>query len=257
MRRGEPLCASFPGSRFPGPSLIRTQSPALKTVSPRRIRTRKLLASREHDREARHERQEARHERQREAATQREAGKPMPDSAEQLPPLIRRQEVVAIALVGLLAIAVVAVLYFAKAFFLPVSWPSWSAPCCRRSASFLERYRIPRGVGAVLIVVAVAALGTFIVGLIAAPAMEWSSRLPELAAKMKDKLHIFDRPLALWQELSDHARRLRRARRRCRCRNSNGCSRRWNSCRRPSPNSCCSSPRCCCSSRAGRICAAR
>jgi predicted PurR-regulated permease PerM len=31
--------------------------------------------------------------------------------------------------------------------------------------------------------------------------MEWSTRLPELAARLKDRLHVFDRPLALWQEL--------------------------------------------------------
>jgi predicted PurR-regulated permease PerM len=31
--------------------------------------------------------------------------------------------------------------------------------------------------------------------------MEWSHRLPELGSLLKDKLHIFDRPLALWQEL--------------------------------------------------------
>ena len=121
---------------------------------------------------------------------------------EQLPPLIRRQEVVAIALVGLLTIAVMAVLYFAKAFFLPVIMAFVVGTMLSPVASFLERYRVPRGVGAVLIVVAVAAIGTFIVGLIAAPAMEWGSRLPELAARLKDKLHIFDRPLALWHELS-------------------------------------------------------
>ncbi len=39
------------------------------------------------------------------------------------------------------------------------------------------------------------------VGLIASPVMEWSSRLPELGAMLKEKLHVFDRPLALWQEL--------------------------------------------------------
>src|SRR5262249_26779833 len=39
----------------------------------------------------------------------RETGSPMPDSAAELPPLIRRQEVVAIALVGLLVIAVTTV----------------------------------------------------------------------------------------------------------------------------------------------------
>jgi len=31
--------------------------------------------------------------------------------------------------------------------------------------------------------------------------MEWSSRLPELGAQLKEKMHVFDRPLALWKEL--------------------------------------------------------
>src|SRR5258708_20652338 len=31
--------------------------------------------------------------------------------------------------------------------------------------------------------------------------MEWSRRLAELGSQLKDKLHVFDRPLALWQEL--------------------------------------------------------
>ena len=132
---------------------------------------------------------------------QRREGTPMPESTAELPPLIRRQEVVAIALVGLLLIAIVTVLYFARAFFLPVVMAFVVGTMLSPVASFLERYRIPRSVGAVLIVIAVAALGSFIVGLVAAPAMEWSSRLPELAAKMKDKLHIFDRPLGLWHEL--------------------------------------------------------
>jgi predicted PurR-regulated permease PerM len=41
----------------------------------------------------------------------------------------------------------------------------------------------------------------FIVGLISSPLMEWSTHLPELGARVRDKLHVFDRPLALWQEL--------------------------------------------------------
>jgi predicted PurR-regulated permease PerM len=137
----------------------------------------------------------------REQELHRESGEPMPGSTAELPPLIRRQEVVAIALVGLLLIAVTTILYFAKAFFLPVVMAFVVGTMLSPAAAFLERYRIPRSVGAVLIVIAVAALGTFIVGLVAAPAMEWSSRLPELATQTKDKLHIFDRPLALWHEL--------------------------------------------------------
>src|SRR5258708_1791916 len=60
---------------------------------------------------------------------------------------------------------------------------------------------IGRAVAAVLIVSAVGAAATFIVGLISSPLMEWSSHLPELGARLKEKLHVFDRPLALWQQL--------------------------------------------------------
>ena len=163
---------------------------------------------REPHRNGRHEtRSEAKREPQHEAGheakaeAQRATGTPMPDSPAEQPPLIRRQEVVAIALIGLFIIATITVLYFAKAFFLPVVMAFVVGTMLSPAAGFLERYRIPRSVGSVLIVLAVTALGSFIVGLIAAPAIEWSTRLPELASRLKDKLHIFDRPLAMWQEL--------------------------------------------------------
>ncbi len=170
------------------------QLPKDKEHEPRRD------AKREAHRESRREPQrDTKHETKPEP--HRAGGTPLPDATVELPPLIRRQEVVAIALVGLLVIAVTTVLYFGKAFFLPVVMAFVVGTMLSPAASFLERYRIPRSIGAVLIVTAVAALGTFIVGLIAAPAVEWGSRLPELAARLKDKLHIFDRPLALWHEL--------------------------------------------------------
>jgi predicted PurR-regulated permease PerM len=128
-------------------------------------------------------------------------GSPVPESQSEQPPIIRRAEVVAFALVGLLVICVVAVLYLAKAFFLPVVMAFVVGTMLSPAASFLERYKIPRAVGAVLIVGAVAAAMTFMVGLISSPLMDWSAHLPELAARLKDKLHVFDRPLALWQEL--------------------------------------------------------
>ena len=132
---------------------------------------------------------------------QQPPGTPVPDSPVELPPIIRRQEVVAIALVGLLIIAVTAVLYLAKAFFLPVVMAFVVGTMLSPAAGFLERYKIPRPLGSVLIVLAVAALGAFILGLIASPMVEWSGRLPELGARLKEKLHVFDPVLALWQEL--------------------------------------------------------
>ena len=128
-------------------------------------------------------------------------GTPVPDSKAELPPVIRRAEVVAFALVSLLVICVIAVLYAAKAFFLPIVMAFIVGTMLSPAASFLERRRIPRAVAAVLIVTAVGAGATFMVGLIASPVMEWSNKLPELASLLREKLHVFDRPLALWQQL--------------------------------------------------------
>jgi predicted PurR-regulated permease PerM len=129
------------------------------------------------------------------------AGTPLPESKSELPPVVRRAEVVAFALVALLVICVVAVLYVAKAFFLPVVTAFVIGTMLSPAAGFLERHRIPRSVSAVLVVSAVGAGVAFIVGLISSPLMEWSTRLPQLGSQLKDKLHVFDRPLALWQEL--------------------------------------------------------
>lgn len=128
-------------------------------------------------------------------------GDPLPDSHVELPPVIRRTEFVAFALAGLLLIAIVAALYVGKAFFLPVVMAFVVGTMLSPAASFLEQSRVPRALGAVLIVVAVTTVVAFAVALIASPIMEWSSRLPELGAQLKDKLHVFDRPLALWREL--------------------------------------------------------
>jgi predicted PurR-regulated permease PerM len=129
------------------------------------------------------------------------SGKLPSDTKGEPPPAIRRMEIVTFVLVALLLIAVVAVLFLAKAFFLPVVLAFIVGTMFSPAAGFLERRRIPRSVAAVLIVTGVGAGVAFIVGLISSPLMEWSHRLPELGSLLKDKLHLFDRPLALWQEL--------------------------------------------------------
>jgi predicted PurR-regulated permease PerM len=129
------------------------------------------------------------------------SGTPVPDSKAEQPPVIRRAEVVAFALVALLVIAVVAVLYFAKAFFLPIATAFVVGTMLSPAAGYLEKRHIPRSVSAVLIVIAACSGVAFIVALIASPLAEWSTRLPELGALLKEKMHMFDRPLALWQQL--------------------------------------------------------
>jgi predicted PurR-regulated permease PerM len=116
-------------------------------------------------------------------------------------PIIGRVDLITFSLISLLILSIVAVLYAAKAFFLPVVAAFVIGTMLSPAASFLERHRIPRALSAVLIVSAVAAGVTFIVGLISAPVMQWTSRLPELAGLLKEKMHMFDRPIALWHEL--------------------------------------------------------
>jgi predicted PurR-regulated permease PerM len=128
-------------------------------------------------------------------------GTPLPESQSDLPPVIRRTEFVALALAGLLLICIVAVLYVGKPFFLPVVMAFVTGTMLSPAATFLEQRRVPRALGAVLIVATMTAVVAFVVALIASPVMEWSTRLPELGTQLKDKLHLFDRPLALWREL--------------------------------------------------------
>ena len=135
------------------------------------------------------------------ALPQEAAGTPLAESRSELPPVIRHTGLVAFAMVALLIISVVAVLYVAKAFFLPVVTAFVVGTMLSPAAGYLERHRIPRAVSAVLIVSAVGAAAAFMVGLISSPVMEWVTRLPELGSLLRDKLHVFDRPLALWHEL--------------------------------------------------------
>jgi predicted PurR-regulated permease PerM len=135
------------------------------------------------------------------APTKDAGGTPLPDSKSEQPPVIRRAELVAFALVALLVICVVVVLYAAKGFFLPVVSAFVVGTMLSPAAGFLEQRRIPRPVSAVLIVTSVGAGVAFMVGLISAPLVEWSTQLPQLGSQLKDKLHVFDRPLALWHEL--------------------------------------------------------
>jgi predicted PurR-regulated permease PerM len=128
--------------------------------------------------------------------------KPLPESKAESLPVIRRADVVAFALVALLGICVIAVLYVAKAFFLPVVTAFIVGTMLSPAAGFLERHRIPRSVAAVLIVSTACAAVALMVGLISSPLVEWTKRLPELGPLLRDKLHVFDRPLALWHQLT-------------------------------------------------------
>jgi predicted PurR-regulated permease PerM len=133
----------------------------------------------------------------------------LPTEADDVPPPetrpgrrrgVTRDEITAFSLVALLVICIVAVLYVGKVLFLPIVTAFIVGTMLSPAATRLERHGVPRAVSAVLIVTAVCGIIVLIVGLISAPLVEWTTRLPEFAATLKDKLHLFDRPIALWHQ---------------------------------------------------------
>ncbi|BEV46212.1 AI-2E family transporter [Afipia carboxidovorans] len=129
------------------------------------------------------------------------AGEPVPESEAASPPIIQRAEIVTFCLVALLVLSIVAVLYVARGFFLPVVTAVILGTMLSPAAKRLEALRIPRPVSAALIVVLTWIAFVFIIGLISVPVVEWFDKLPELGPILKNKLHVFDRPLAIWQQL--------------------------------------------------------
>ncbi len=131
----------------------------------------------------------------------RPAGMPLHDSADEHPPIIQRAEVVAFALVGLLTITIVAVLYVARTLFMPIVTAFVIGTMLSAGMGFLERYRIPRAASAALMFITSCATVALIIALISAPLLQWTSQLPQLGTQIKEKLHAFDRPLALWHQM--------------------------------------------------------
>lgn len=109
-----------------------------------------------------------------------------------------------VALSGLLALAIIAALYLAKSLLLPIVSALVLGTMLSPAASFMQRHRVPRPLAAVIIVVGTFGAFALIIGLISAPLLEWTSRLPELAALLKQRAAILERPLAFLSEIAGY-----------------------------------------------------
>lgn len=128
-------------------------------------------------------------------------GTPVDETTENRPPIIRRTEMITFSLVGLLIISIIAVLYLARTLLMPIVAAFIVGTMMSSGAAFLQRLRLPRGLSVVLTFGAAFGLVALVGAVLSAPLLQWSSELPRLGAQLRDKLHIFDRPIALWHEL--------------------------------------------------------
>ncbi|WP_349644716.1 MULTISPECIES: AI-2E family transporter [unclassified Bradyrhizobium] len=108
-----------------------------------------------------------------------------------------------LCLAGLLIIAIVAVLYLTRTLLMPIVTAFVIGTMLSAGAGFLARFRVPRALSALLMIGISGAAVATIVALISAPLLEWGTRLPELGHQFREKLHVFDRPLALWHRLQE------------------------------------------------------
>jgi predicted PurR-regulated permease PerM len=118
-----------------------------------------------------------------------------PDAEPPHPKLPTPRELTAISLLVLAIISTCAALYFAKAFFLPITTALIIGTMLAPWAAVLEKQKIPRTLAAVLVVAVSAGLVIVMIGLMTAPAMQWVDRLPELGELLRAKLQLFERPL--------------------------------------------------------------
>ena len=107
-----------------------------------------------------------------------------------------------ISLTILTILALVALLYFAKAVFLPIVLAFLLSFLLGPLVRFLEKAGIPESVGAGLILVLL--LGSLGYGVfrLVGPASEWMSRLPEGAQKLEERLRVIRQPV---REVSEAA----------------------------------------------------
>jgi predicted PurR-regulated permease PerM len=101
----------------------------------------------------------------------------------------------------LATIAVGFVLYAARVLFLPIVAAFIIGATLSPVATRLENYRVPRLLSALLIVGVTAGLIALVIALISSPLAEWTTRLPELGSRLRDKLQIFDGFLAWWRDV--------------------------------------------------------
>lgn len=107
-------------------------------------------------------------------------------------------------LAGLLALAVVYTLYFARAFFLPVAVALLLDFLFTPVVRWIKRrLRLPEAVGAALLMLALVGTAGFAIYRLAAPAASWVENAPESMQKVRTRLERLKAPVAKVSEAAE------------------------------------------------------
>jgi predicted PurR-regulated permease PerM len=114
--------------------------------------------------------------------------------------LRRTRALVPVAVVGTFVLALIAFLYFAKVFVMPIVLAALLTFLLKPLVRALASVRIPVPVGAIIVMVAFFTTISFAMKGLAHPATTWASRAPEAAGMIKDRFgDVFRRAARLTQ----------------------------------------------------------
>jgi predicted PurR-regulated permease PerM len=107
------------------------------------------------------------------------------------------------AIIGIFVILLTGSLYLARPVLLPATAAFIVTMMLGPLSARAERIGIPALVTAIILWLFVAVVFYGVLVLLAAPAVEWIGKAPEIGSNIQAKLHVFDRPLRALQSLRD------------------------------------------------------
>jgi predicted PurR-regulated permease PerM len=105
------------------------------------------------------------------------------------------------ATVGIFVLLSITCLYFCRPIVLPVLAAALIATTCAPIIKWAVARGLSRWATAIVLVLLMVSLAGLVLTLMAAPLGEWIARGPEIAASIKQKLYVLDRPLSALRDL--------------------------------------------------------
>src|SRR5262245_38172064 len=68
-------------------------------------------------------------------------------------------------------------------------------------SALASRYRVPSWLSASLLMILLVGLVSLVITLLSAPLVEWIGKAPDIGNMIRDKLQVFDRPLAALRDI--------------------------------------------------------
>ncbi len=106
-----------------------------------------------------------------------------------------------VAIIGIFLLLCGAFLYVGRAFLLPVLAAAIVALTLAPLIKFARGYGLPPWISGLIILLALLSLLSLVATAIAAPISEWIHRAPEIGTTIKQRLAVFDQPLASLKQL--------------------------------------------------------